>query len=291
MMVRMEICQSIESFRQILADARRDGRTIGLVPTMGNLHAGHASLIARAAADGHFAAVTIFVNPTQFGPGEDFARYPRTPEEDLELCRRHGAAAVFMPTVEEMYGEKGLTTVHIAGLTAGLCGRSRVGHFDGVCTVVAKLFNIAQPDAAYFGQKDAQQCAVIAQMVRDLNFPLRMVICPTVRESDGLAISSRNRYLASEERSQAAQLHAALQLAQTMVLQGVTDAAALVAAVREHLASRAPLGAIEYVEIVNPQTLAPVQQVDRPALAALAVRFGGARLIDNVLLEPARSNR
>jgi pantoate--beta-alanine ligase len=256
---------------------------------MGNLHAGHASLIDRAAADGHFVAVTIFVNPTQFGPGEDFARYPRTPTEDLELCRGHGAAAVFMPTVDEMYGEKGVTTVSVASLTGGLCGRSRPGHFDGVCTVVAKLFNIAGPEAAYFGQKDAQQCAVIARMIADLNFPIRMVICPTVREADGLTLSSRNRYLSPAERQQAPQLYAALKLAASMVPQGTTDANRLAAAIADHLARLAPLGKIEYVEIVNPHSLSPVQQVDRPVLAALAVRFDSARLIDNMRVEPEPS--
>jgi pantoate--beta-alanine ligase len=285
MMAAMETCESILAFKNTLAAARRGGRTIGLVPTMGNLHAGHASLIDRAVADGHFVAATLFVNPTQFGPGEDYARYPRTPQEDLELCRRHGVAVIFMPPVEGMYPEQGLTTVHVAELTTGLCGRSRPGHFDGVSTVVAKLFNIAAPEAAYFGQKDAQQVAVITRMVHDLNFPLRMVVCPTVREEDGLAMSSRNRYLSGPQRPQAAQLYAALKLAQAMAAQGQADAQTLIAAMRKHLETHAPLGQLEYAEIVNPQSLAPVQRIDRPALAALAVRFEGARLIDNTLVE------
>ena len=285
----MDVCQTIEAFRGVLGQARRAGRTIGLVPTMGNLHAGHASLVDRAAADGHFVAVTIFVNPTQFGPAEDYARYPRTPEADLVLCRQHGAAAAFMPSVQEMYPQdaRSLTAVRVDALAAGLCGRTRPGHSQGVCTVVAKLFHIAQPDAAYFGQKDAQQSAIIARMIEDLNFPIRLVVCPTVREADGLAMSSRNRYLSPAERAQAADLHAALKLAASAIAAGQTAPAEVIEAMRAHLARRAPLGRVEYIEIVNPRSLQVVQVIDGPVLVALAVRFGGARLIDNMQVDPA----
>ncbi len=282
----MEICKTIEQFRRVLKDARAAGRSIGLAPTMGNLHAGHASLIDRAAADRHFVAVTIFVNPTQFGPTEDFASYPRTPQEDLELCRGHGASVVFMPSVQEMYPDKALTTVRVAELTKGLCGRARPGHFEGVCTVVAKLFNIAQPDAAYFGQKDAQQAAVISRMIKDLNFPIRMVICPIVREPDGLAMSSRNRYLSPQERSQAPQLFAALELARAMIEEAVANASAVTNAMRKQLSAAAPLGQIDYVEQVDPESLMSVETIEKRVLIALAVKFPSVRLIDNMLVDP-----
>jgi pantoate--beta-alanine ligase len=287
----METCETIERIRQVVAEARKAGRSIGVVPTMGALHAAHASLIDAAVRDGHFVVVSIFVNPTQFGPNEDLAQYPRTPDADLALCRLHSADAVFMPSVEEMYPRKGLTTVSVAELTGVLCGRSRPGHFAGVCTVVAKLFNIVQPDAAYFGRKDAQQAVVIARMIEDLDMPVRMVVCPIVREPDGLAMSSRNRRLTVQDRKQAAQLYAALQLGAERIRQAIAkggraDPREAIQAMRDHLARHAPLGQADYVEIVDPQTLQSVQEVRGGVLLALAVRFASARLIDNLLVEP-----
>jgi len=281
----MKVCETISEIRQVVAGPRLSGRTIAIVPTMGNLHAGHASLIDAAVADGHFVVVTIFVNPTQFGPGEDLDAYPRTPEADLQLCDEHSADAVFMPEVDQMYPQPGRTTVHVDGLTDALCGASRPTHFDGVCTVVTKLLHIVSPDAAYFGQKDAQQAAVIRRMIEDLDFPVRLVVCPTVREDDGLALSSRNRYLTPDERRQAAQLHQALQLAKWVIGEGRTDAPTVIDVMRRHLAQQAPMGEIEYIQIVDPDTLADVVTVTPPVLVALAVRFGKARLIDNLRVD------
>ncbi len=282
----MDICNTIDDLRRRVRLARSTGRTIGLVPTMGALHAGHASLVDASVAEGHFTVVTIFVNPTQFGPTEDLAKYPRTLEADLELCHAHGAGAVFAPSVEEMYPEPGRTVVHVSGLTEGLCGADRPGHFDGVCTVVAKLFHIAMPDAAYFGQKDAQQAAVIRRMVRDLDFPLEVRVCPIVREGDGLALSSRNRYLSAQERAQAPALHEALQTAAARARGGVRSAEQLAGAIRDTLAERAPLGELDYVAVVAPDTLEPVEAVAAPVLLAVAVRFASARLIDNLRVDP-----
>ncbi|MFB3893645.1 MAG: pantoate--beta-alanine ligase [Phycisphaerae bacterium] len=219
----MRTLRTIRQVRSVTGAARKAGKTVGLVPTMGALHAGHASLIDAARKATGFVVVSIFVNPTQFGPNEDFSRYPRTPEKDLALCRKHGADAVFIPSVEEMYpagaGTRGpMTTVSIKELGDHLCGASRPGHFTGVCTVVSKLFNIVQPDRAFFGAKDYQQATIIRRMAADLDFPVEIVVCPTVREPDGLAMSSRNAYLSPEHRGQAPALHAALRLARDMIL-------------------------------------------------------------------------
>ena len=283
----MQVCKTIAEIRQDVRGARQAGRTIGLVPTMGALHDGHTSLIDAAVADGHFVVATIFINPTQFGPDEDLASYPTTGQADLTVCERHGASAVFVPTVREMYPRQGLTTVNVADLTQGLCGRSRPSHFAGVCTVVAKLFNIVAPDAAYFGEKDAQQAIVLARMVEDLNFPIRLVVRPTVRLADGLAMSSRNQHLTKAQRAQAPQLHKALELAAECIARGQRESARVIEAMRSHLTAKAPLGQPDYVEIVDPETLAGVETIDRPVLVALAVRFGRARLIDNMLVDPA----
>jgi len=288
----MEVCRTIEDIRRVVGEARRTGRTVGVVPTMGALHAGHAALIDAAVGDGHFTVVTIFVNPTQFGPGEDLDNYPRTPEADEQVCTRHGVSAVFAPSVEQMYppragtaAGKAATTVSVAGLTAGLCGGRREGHFDGVCTVVAKLLNIVAPDVAYFGQKDAQQTAVIRRMIDDLNVPVRLKVCPTVREPDGLAMSSRNRHLTGDQREQAAQLYAGLKLAEQEIRRGQRDPAGVIRMLREHLARKAPLGEVEYLEIVDPEAVEPVSSIDRPIWVALAVRFGAVRLIDNLRVD------
>jgi len=302
----MITAKTIAEVRQAVAAARKQGQAIGLVPTMGALHEGHMSLVDAARRQCGFVGVSIFVNPTQFGPDEDLSKYPRPLENDLALCQAHGVDLVFAPEVKEMYplGSTGVppvtpdgltklhrrdacaTSVHVDGLTDGLCGASRPGHFDGVCTVVAKLFNIFQPDAAYFGQKDYQQAAVIRRMTADLDLPLRIEVCPTVRENDALAMSSRNAYLGREERRQAAALSESLRLAADLVGQGRRQVQEIKAAMREHLARRAPLGRIEYIEIVDPDRLTPVQEVEAPAVAALAVKFPSARLIDNMILRP-----
>lgn len=286
----MEICRTIAEIRQAVRAARSRGRSIGLAPTMGALHAGHASLIHASVADGHFTVVSIFVNPAQFGPQEDFGKYPRTFEADAALCEACGANAIFAPPVDQMYSAETATTVRVAGLTEGLCGRSRPGHFDGVCTIVAKLFNIVGPDVAYFGQKDAQQAAVIRRMAADLDFPLEIRVCPIVREPDGLAMSSRNVYLSAAERAQAPALHGALQLAAERIASGLTDPQAVAEAMRAHLAEAAPMGQVDYIEIVDPASLRRVEVIAAAVLIALAVRLGRARLIDNLRVDAPPPN-
>jgi pantoate--beta-alanine ligase len=257
---------------------------------MGALHEGHRSLMRAARAGCDVVVVSIFVNPTQFGPGEDFQHYPRPLEADLAACREEGVDAVFMPAVAQMYPPGAVTTVSVRRLTEGLCGRFRPGHFDAVTTVVAKLFNIVQPDRAYFGQKDAQQAAVIRQMVRDLDWPVEVVVCPTVREPDGLAMSSRNAYLSPEQRRQAVSLSAALVWARTRIEGGERDVAKLVAGMREQIESAGPCQ-IDYLEVVDADTLEPKPGAAGRCLVALAVRIGGARLIDNVVVDAGDSAR
>ena len=281
----MKVATTINDTRSAVAEARRAGKTIGLVPTMGALHRGHFSLIERAARKCDFIVISIFVNPTQFGPSEDLESYPRTLETDLAGCEARGVDLVFAPGAEEMYPCKPLTGVAVDLLARTLCGRSRPWHFPGVCAVVAKLFNIVQPDRAYFGAKDFQQAAIIKRMAADLNFPVRIVVCPTVREADGLAMSSRNAYLTPDERGQAAALHGALQLAERTIRGGRPPAAQVVEAIREHIAANAPDGRIDYVQIVDPDELRDVENTDGPVLVALAVKFAKARLIDNVLVD------
>ena len=254
---------------------------------MGYLHAGHIALLERARRDGTFVVVTIFVNPTQFGQQEDFARYPRDEAGDLAKCQAAGAELVFIPDVAEMYRPNAVTTVGVAGLTETLCGPCRPGHFAGVATVVAKLFNIVQPDVAYFGQKDAQQLAVIRRMVRDLDFPIEIVGCPTVREPDGLALSSRNAYLSAEERPRALVLHRALCDAQARIAAGERGVDEVVRQMRR-IADEGRPTKIEYISVVDPDSLQIVRCIDGPVLAALAVWFGRTRLIDNLLIEAAR---
>jgi pantoate--beta-alanine ligase len=254
-----------------------------LVPTMGALHAGHAALIAAArtrASRNGTVIVSIFVNPTQFGPNEDLAKYPRTMEADLQICSTHGADAVFAPTAEEMYPPGDSTFVDETKLSRGLCGAQRPGHFRGVCTVVAKLFNIIRPDAAIFGEKDYQQLAIVRRMARDLFFNLEIIGHPTVREADGLAMSSRNRYLNTDERKRAAAFPAALSTAARENDPGQIIAKAT-ALVTEGTGS-----APQYVEMVDAETLAPLAALDRPAVLAAAVKIGETRLIDNVRLAP-----
>ena len=281
----MKVARSIPGIRKQVADAVKEGRGVGLVPTMGALHAGHLSLVDRARAECGFVVVSIFVNPTQFAPGEDFDTYPCTPEADLAACERHGADAVFMPAATEMYPPEARTTVSVSGLARTLCGRSRPTHFAGVCTIVAKLFNAVGPDRAYFGRKDYQQYVIIKRMAADLDFPVEVVGCPTVREADGLAMSSRNANLTDEQRAQAPALYRSLQQAEDRIRESQPPAGEVLEAIRNRLAENAPLGAVDYVQIVDPETLEEVEATDRPVVIALAVRFGGARLIDNIFVD------
>lgn len=271
--------------RERVLRAREAGLRVGLVPTMGNLHEGHASLFRRAASETGFVAATIFVNPIQFCPGEDFEAYPRTPDDDRTVCAEAGVDMVFAPDVATMYPPGAGTRVQVVEMEKPLCGRNRPGHFVGVATVVAKLFHILPADVAYFGAKDFQQVRLIRQMADDLDFPIEIRTCPIVREPDGLAMSSRNRYLSPAERAQAAALKRSLDLAQRLVEGGERDAREIHRRVVEVVAEQ-PLAQIDYVEIVDPDRLQPVLTVDAPALLALAVKFGKARLIDNAILQP-----
>ena len=269
--------------RDASRSVRRAGKRLGFVPTMGALHEGHLSLVRAARAESDIVAASIFVNPTQFGPNEDLAKYPRSFERDCQLLEREGVEFVFAPSVEEMYPAGAVTWVTVEELSAKLDGRSRPGHFRGVTTVVSKLFHIVEPDKAFFGQKDAAQVAIIQRMIRDLKLPVEMVVCPIVREADGLAMSSRNAYLKAEERKQALVLHRSLARVQQLVNAGETKVARLVAAGREEFAVEGSVR-IDYFEIVNPETLDPVGDVSRGALVAVAAHVGSTRLIDNVVL-------
>jgi pantoate--beta-alanine ligase len=260
------------------------GKTIGLVPTMGALHEGHASLVRAARDATGFVVVTIFVNPTQFGPHEDLDRYPRTFDADLQVCQREGADLIFHPDVVEMYPPDMRTFVEVEQLPDGLCGASRPGHFRGVCTVVAKLFNLVLPDVAFFGQKDAQQARIIRQMARDLDFPLEVRVCPTVREPDGLALSSRNRLLTPGHRAQAPVLYQTLQKAAQLVAGGERNAAVVEQAMRRQLAT-APDAVVDYVALVDAEILQPVAYLTGRVLIAIAVKFGNTRLIDNLIVQ------
>lgn len=267
--------------------ARRSGKRLGLVPTMGALHEGHLSLVRAAREANDLVAASIFVNPTQFGPNEDLAKYPRSFEQDCGMLERAGVDVVFAPSVEEMYPTGAVTWVMVEELSNKLDGRSRPGHFRGVTTVVAKLFHVVEPEAAYFGQKDAAQVAVIRRMVRDLILPVEIVVCPIVREADGLAMSSRNAYLNPDERKRALVLQRSLMRVQELESAGELDASKLIAAGREEF-SREPAVRMDYLEIVNPETLDPVQDVSQGALVAVAAFVGSTRLIDNLLLPPKR---
>jgi pantoate--beta-alanine ligase len=283
----MQVAKTIESVRKLVAAARTKGKKIGFVPTMGAFHIGHISLIETAVKKCDFVVVSIFVNPTQFGPGEDFEKYPRPLEHDLETCRKKGVDVVFVPSTDQIYPHKNLTWVDVKRLTEPLCGQFRPGHFRGVTTVCAKLFNIVVPDVAFFGQKDAQQAIVIKRMVADLNMPLKIVVCPTVRDSDGLAASSRNQYLTDQQRKDATLIYKSLQKCQQMVDAGVTDPRKIITQMREIL-SQVPSIKIEYVSIVDAETLEPIDPIAGKILAAVAVRIGPARLIDNILLDTGK---
>jgi len=261
---------------------RRAGKRLGFVPTMGALHEGHLSLVRSARAACDVVTASIFVNPTQFGPNEDLAKYPRSFERDCELLEREGVDLLFAPAVEEMYPAGAVTWVTVEKLSSKLDGRSRPGHFRGVTTVVAKLFHIVEPDAAFFGQKDAAQVAIIRRMVRDLNLPVEIVVGAIVREPDGLAMSSRNAYLDVEQRRQALVLHRSLMRVQKLVGEGEHKAARLIAAGREEFAAEKSVR-LDYFEVVNPENLDPVEDVSRGALVAVAAYVGNTRLIDNLL--------
>ena len=278
----MLILKSADEMQGWAQEQRAQGLRIGLVPTMGFLHAGHMSLIAEAKKHADRVVVSIFVNPVQFGPNEDFAKYPRDEARDLERCREAGAAAVFLPQVAAMYAPDASVFVTEEKLSQGLCGAKRPGHFRGVCTVVAKLFNLALPQVAVFGQKDYQQAAVIRRMVRDLNFPIQIVVAPIVREADGLALSSRNVYLAGDERTRALGLSRALALAADSVARGPCAVDAVRARMSEVLEQHALK--IDYVQIVDADTLESVQEARRGNVALIAVYCGKTRLIDNRVL-------
>lgn len=263
--------------------ARRGGKRLGFVPTMGALHEGHLSLVRAANAACDVVAASIFVNPTQFGPNEDLGKYPRSFERDCELLEQEGIDLLFSPSVEEMYPAGAVTWLTVEELSGKLDGRSRPGHFRGVTTVVAKLFHIVEPDAAFFGQKDAAQVAIIRRMVRDLNFRVEIVACPIVREPDGLAMSSRNAYLNPEQRRQALALHRSLQRVQKLAEAGEHDVAKLAAGGREEFSAQNAVR-LDYFEIVNPHTLDPVSEVSGGVLVAVAAYVGTTRLIDNILL-------
>lgn len=284
----MKIARTVQVARCSVQAWKKEGLRVGLVPTMGFLHEGHISLIRQAAKNNDRVVVSIFVNPMQFGPAEDLDRYPRDIKTDTELCKAEGVDLVFIPEVEDMYPEGFSTTVSVGTLTAGLCGRSRPGHFEGVCTVVCKLFVVITPDRAYFGQKDAQQLAVIRRMARDLNMSVEVTGCPIVREADGLAKSSRNSYLSPEERRAALGLYQSLQAAQEKAASGERDSKAIIAAVRDVL-SAYPLLREDYVEIVHPDDLQPIARIIGPALVAVAAYAGGTRLIDNILIKSGGS--
>jgi pantoate--beta-alanine ligase len=274
----------IAELRAACDSARAERLRIGLVPTMGFLHAGHRSLMRAAAAATDFVVVTIFVNPLQFGANEDLDRYPRDLAGDLAMCEAEGVDCVFSPSAAEMYPRPPATTVHVADLTRDLCGAARPTHFDGVTTVVTKLFAIAGPCSAYFGRKDAQQLAVVARMTDDLNLPVEIVGCPIVREADGLAMSSRNAYLGDGDRAAAPTLFASLRAAVDIVVNGERDAARVLACVRAAVASE-PGISLEYAELRDAHDLTPVTTLDGSVLLAVAARVGGTRLIDNVHLQ------
>ena len=279
----MKIVKTINEVREIIKNWKKQGCTIGFVPTMGYLHEGHQSLI-HAAGENDKVVVSIFVNPIQFGPNEDFASYPRDIDRDTEKCREAGADLIFAPEASEMYEPDFCTFVDMNGPTDELCGKSRPGHFRGVCTVVSKLFNIVTPDKAYFGQKDAQQLCVIKKMVKDLNFDIEIVGCPIIRENDGLAKSSRNTYLNADERKAALCLSRSLEIGKKMIADGETDVKTIILAIKAEI-GKEPLAKIDYVEMVDFNQLETLEKVQKPLLCAMAVYIGKTRLIDNFIME------
>lgn len=280
----MNISGSINEVRQIVKKWRKEGLTVGLVPTMGYLHEGHKSLIDKAVKENDRVVVSVFVNPIQFGPTEDLASYPRDLERDAKLCEEAGANLIFHPEKEEMYFDDFSSFVEVQGVSKGLCGKSRPIHFRGVCTVVTKLFNIVKPDRAYFGQKDAQQLAVVKRMVRDLNMDIEIVGCPIIREEDGLAKSSRNTYLSAEERKAAVILSKSLKLGKEAIEKGERDSKKIIDIIANNINTE-KLAKIDYVEIVDPLSIENIDKIENSALVAMAVYIGKTRLIDNFIYE------
>jgi pantoate--beta-alanine ligase len=285
----MKIHSTIEEMRAASRAARLGGLRVGLVPTMGALHEGHLSLVRTAKQQCDAVVVSIFVNPLQFGPSEDLAKYPRTFERDCALLKKEEVDFLFAPSVKEMYPDTAFTYVRVAGMSEKLCGRSRPGHFRGVTTVVAKLFHIVEPDLAFFGQKDAAQAAIIRSMARDLNFPVEIIVCPIVREADGLAMSSRNVYLTPPQRKSALVLYRALQAISNRFEHGELDAARLIETGKNVLAKE-PGVRPDYLEIVDPDTLDAVEEIKTTALVAVAAFVGSTRLIDNIVLTGSQPN-
>jgi pantoate--beta-alanine ligase len=280
------LIDSVEAVREAVAQARSADRFIGLVPTMGALHEGHASLLRAARRESGFVVATIFVNPTQFGPQEDFSRYPRSLDQDLAICEREETNVIFAPDVPTIYPPSFCTFVEVEGLQDGLCGASRPGHFRGVATVVLKLLHIVQPDFAYFGQKDAQQLRIIQQMVHDLNVPVRVRACPIIREPDGLALSSRNSYLDPDQRQRATVLHRSLEAARGLIQNGERNGEHVRRTVASMIEST-PGAELDYAEVVDAVTLRPLARLQGDVLIAVAVKFGATRLIDNLTLHVA----
>lgn len=278
------LIKEITELRKLIKSWKKEGLSIGFVPTMGALHEGHESLIKRAVKENDKVVVSVFVNPTQFGPNEDYDSYPRDIEKDLELCKNADSSVVFNPEPNEMYYDNKSTTVSVANLTSVLCGSKRPGHFDGVCLVVSKFLNIVTPDRAYFGQKDAQQVAVIRRMVRDLNVDVEIVACEIIREEDGLAKSSRNIYLSKEERKSALVLSRSLKIAREALISGERNADFIKKAMIEEI-NKEPLAKIDYVEIVDSESLENVNTIENNILIPIAVYIGKTRLIDNFTFE------
>jgi pantoate--beta-alanine ligase len=280
----MRVFNTIDELKSIIKAQKKEGKSIGFVPTMGYLHEGHLSLARRSVAENEFTVLSVFVNPAQFGPNEDYDSYPRDIEGDAQKAESAGVDVLFSPSVTEMYPKGYNTFVEVFGITEKLCGKSRPGHFRGVCTVVLKLFNLVEADRAYFGQKDAQQAAVIRKMAKELNINTQIIACPIVREDDGLAMSSRNVYLKPAERKSALILSKTLEKAEEMFRNGERNAAVIKQFMIESIQSES-LAEIDYVEVVHPESLEDIDIIDDKALAALAVKFGATRLIDNTILE------
>jgi pantoate--beta-alanine ligase len=279
----MRIVKKIKLLQSLSRKAKREDKRIGFVPTMGALHEGHLSLIRKAARENDVVVLSIFVNPKQFGPGEDFKSYPRPEKKDILLAKKEPVDIIFYPSGNEMYPEGFLTRIEVERVTEGLCGSSRPGHFRGVTTVVGKLLNIVSPDVIYLGQKDAQQAAVLKRVVRDLNFPVTVKVCPTVREPDGLARSSRNSYLTPKQRSEAVVLYGSLKDAKMKILAGERQPRKINQRIRSMI-EKSSSGKIDYIACVDPETLVPLKQIHDKVMVALAVRFGQTRLIDNMTI-------
>ncbi len=283
--IHPKVVTTVDALRQTVRAQRREGRRIGLVPTMGALHEGHLSLVRASKNECDYTVVSIFVNPSQFGPAEDLAEYPRTLQADLDSLAGCGAKLVFAPADNQMYGPRHATWVEVGGVAEPLEGGIRPGHFRGVATIVLKLFNMVQPDVAYFGRKDFQQVLVVQQMVADLDVPIEVRACPTVREVDGLAMSSRNAYLMPEARRRACALSQSLRRAERMVAAGACETEEIARQIREVLQTAAPVD-IDYIALVHPETLEPIAEVCEPTAVLLAARIDGTRLIDNTVLIP-----